>query len=114
LGLVAGSEGGSKKGAAWGCTLFVFVGGEIVWKRKGGTADWRLGCLVFLRGLDADASSVKCAGLGLGLAIEVGGDRGCGAFAEGAIRGAEGGEEVRVDVEFADDFTALKNGDDDF
>jgi len=35
-------------------------------------------------------------------------------FAEFAVVGAEGGEEVGVDVEFADDFAADEDGDDDF
>ena len=35
-------------------------------------------------------------------------------FAEKAIVGAEGGEEVGVDVEFASDFAVNENGDDDF
>ena len=39
---------------------------------------------------------------------------GCGVFAEFAVVGAEGGEEVGVDVEFADDFAADEDGDDDF
>jgi len=37
-----------------------------------------------------------------------------GVFAEFAVVGAEGGEEVGVDVEFADDFAADEDGDDDF
>ena len=39
---------------------------------------------------------------------------GCGVFAEFAVVGTEGGEEVGVDVEFADDFAADEDGDDDF
>jgi hypothetical protein len=39
---------------------------------------------------------------------------GRGVFAEFAVVGAEGGEEVGVDVEFADDFAADEDGDDDF
>lgn len=39
---------------------------------------------------------------------------GGGVFAEFAIAGAEGGEEVGVDVEFTDDFAVDENGDDDF
>jgi len=39
---------------------------------------------------------------------------GGGVFAEFAVVGAEGGEEVGVDVEFADDFAADEDGDDDF
>ena len=39
---------------------------------------------------------------------------GGGVFAEFAVVGAEGGEEVGVDVEFADDFAANEDGDDDF
>ena len=35
-------------------------------------------------------------------------------FAEFAVVGAEGGEEVGIDVEFADDFAADEDGDDDF
>jgi hypothetical protein len=35
-------------------------------------------------------------------------------FAEFAVVGAEGGEEVGVDVEFTDDFAADEDGDDDF
>ena len=35
-------------------------------------------------------------------------------FAEFAVVGAEGGEEVGVDVEFADDFAADEDGNDDF
>jgi len=35
-------------------------------------------------------------------------------FAEFAVVGAEGGEEVGVDVEFADDFAADEDGHDDF
>ena len=35
-------------------------------------------------------------------------------FAEFAVVGAEGGEEMGIDVEFADDFAADENGDDDF
>jgi len=35
-------------------------------------------------------------------------------FAEFAVVGAEGGEEVGVDVEFAGDFAADEDGDDDF
>jgi hypothetical protein len=35
-------------------------------------------------------------------------------FAESAITGAEGGGDVRVDVEFADNFAVNANGDDDF
>jgi hypothetical protein len=35
-------------------------------------------------------------------------------FAEFAVVGAEGGEEVGVDVELADDFAADEDGDDDF
>ena len=35
-------------------------------------------------------------------------------FAEFAVVGAEGGKEVGVDVEFADDFAADEDGDDDF
>jgi len=38
---------------------------------------------------------------------------GC-VFAEFAVVGAEGGEEVGVNVEFADDFAADEDGDDDF
>ncbi len=37
-----------------------------------------------------------------------------GVFAKFAVVGAESGEEVAVDVEFADDFSFCKNGDDDF
>lgn len=37
-----------------------------------------------------------------------------GVFAELAIVGAEGGEEVGVDVEFAGDFAVNENGDNDF
>jgi hypothetical protein len=39
---------------------------------------------------------------------------GGGVFAEFAVVGAEGGEEVGVDVEFADDLAADEDGDDDF
>src|SRR5579859_205210 len=39
---------------------------------------------------------------------------GGGVFAEFAVVGAEGGEEVGVDIEFADDFAAEEDGDDDF
>ena len=39
---------------------------------------------------------------------------GGGVFAEFAVVGAEGGEEVGVDVEFADDFAADEDGNDDF
>ena len=35
-------------------------------------------------------------------------------FAEFAVFGAEGGEEVAVDVEFADDFAVDEDGDDNF
>jgi len=35
-------------------------------------------------------------------------------FAEFAVVGAEGGREVGIDVEFADDFAADEDGDDDF
>ena len=41
-------------------------------------------------------------------------ESGGGVFAEFAVVGAEGGEEVGIDVEFADDFAADENGDDDF
>ena len=41
-------------------------------------------------------------------------ESGGGVFAEFAVVGAEGGEEVGVDVEFADDFAADEYGDDDF
>jgi len=39
---------------------------------------------------------------------------GGGVFAEFAVVGTEGGEEVGVDIEFADDFAADEYGDDDF
>ena len=39
---------------------------------------------------------------------------GGGVFAEFAVVGAEGGQEVGIDVEFADDFAADEDGDDDF
>lgn len=39
---------------------------------------------------------------------------GGGVFAEFAVVGAEGGEEVGIDVKFADDFAADEDGDDDF
>lgn len=39
---------------------------------------------------------------------------GGGVFAEFAVVGAEGGEEVGVDIEFAYDFAADEDGDDDF
>jgi len=41
-------------------------------------------------------------------------ERGGGVFAKFAVVGAEGGEEVGVDVEFADDFAANEDRDDDF
>ena len=41
-------------------------------------------------------------------------EEGGGVFAELAIAGAEGGEEVGVDVEFTDDFAVNEDGDDDF
>ena len=41
-------------------------------------------------------------------------EEGGGVFAEGAIVGAEGGEEVGVDVEFAGDFPVDEDGYDDF
>lgn len=37
-----------------------------------------------------------------------------GVFAEFAVLGAEGGEEVAVNVEFADDFSFCENGNDNF
>src|ERR1700675_980628 len=39
---------------------------------------------------------------------------GGGVFAEFSVVGTEGGEEVGVDIEFADDFAADEYGDDDF
>ena len=41
-------------------------------------------------------------------------EEGGGVFAQYAVVGAEGGEEVGVDVEFADDFAVDEDGDDDF
>jgi len=41
-------------------------------------------------------------------------EEGGGVFAEKAIVGAEGGEEVGVNVEFTDDFAMNEDGDDDF
>lgn len=41
-------------------------------------------------------------------------EEGGGVFAELAIAGAEGGEEVGVDVEFTNDFAMNEDGDDDF
>jgi hypothetical protein len=74
---------------------------------------WRLSCFDF-RQDRVLVLEVESSDAGLGLAIEIGGDDGGGAFAEGAIFGAESGSEVGVDVEFADDFAALEDGDDDF
>src|SRR5258706_14753675 len=51
---------------------------------------------------------------GLGMGFEEFAENGGSVFAEFAVVGAEGGEEVGVDVEFADDFAADENGDDDF
>ena len=50
----------------------------------------------------------------LGVGFEEFAEGGGGVFAEFAVVGAEGGEEVGVDVEFADDFAADEDGDDDF
>ena len=49
-----------------------------------------------------------------GVCLEEAAEEAGGVFAEGAIVGAEGGEEMRVDVEFADDFVVNEDGDDDF
>jgi len=50
----------------------------------------------------------------LGVGFEEFAEEGGGMFAEYAISGAEGGEEVRVDVEFTDDFAMDEDRDDDF
>jgi hypothetical protein len=51
---------------------------------------------------------------GSGVGFEEFAEGGGGVFAELAIVGAEGSEEVGVDVEFANDFAADEDGDDDF
>jgi len=49
-----------------------------------------------------------------GVGFEEFAEEGGGVFAEEAIVGAEGGEEVRVDVEFTGDLAVNEDGDDDF
>jgi len=51
---------------------------------------------------------------GLGMGLEEFAEEGGGVFAELAVFGAEGGEEVGVDVEFASDFAVDEDGHDDF
>lgn len=51
---------------------------------------------------------------GLGMALEKLAEDDGGMFAKLAVIGAEGGEEVGVDVEFADHFAVDEDGDDDF
>ncbi len=48
------------------------------------------------------------------MGIEEFADYGGGVFAEQAIVGAEGGQEVGVDIEFTGDFAVMEDGDDDF
>jgi len=55
-----------------------------------------------------------CSENGSGVRLEEAAEEGGGVFAEGAVFEAEGGEEVGVDVEFADDFVVDEDGDDDF
>ena len=57
---------------------------------------------------------VEIFGGGLGVGLEEFAEEGGGVFAEYAIAGAKGGEEVGIDVEFADDFAMDEDGDDDF
>jgi hypothetical protein len=49
-----------------------------------------------------------------GVRFEEFAEDGGGVFAEFAVVGTEGGEEVGIDVEFTDDFAADEDGDDDF
>ena len=50
----------------------------------------------------------------LGMILNEFAKEGGGVFTDLAVVGAEGGEEVRVDIEFADHFAANENGNDDF
>jgi len=56
----------------------------------------------------------KCESLSVGGALEEAAEDGGSVFAELAVVRAEGGQEVGVDVEFADDFAVSEDRDDDF
>jgi len=72
---------------------------------------------VLLRGCFSGFFDLSCSDsiyTELGVALEELAEDGSGMFAESAVGGVEGSGEMRVDVEFADNFAVNEDGDHDF
>jgi hypothetical protein len=69
---------------------------------------------LFWRCVEIVKAAASCRTPKLGVGFEEFAEEGGRVFTQKAIAGAKGGEEVGVDVEFADDFAVNEDGDDDF